>query len=258
MPPTTLDIFDFRARLAAREHIFGTFLKFPTTQVVEILSVVGYDFVVIDEEHAPLDRGMTDVMILAARASQVVPLVRIGDFNEANVLSVLDCGASGVMVPHIDSVAKAKRVAESCRYMGGKRGFVGLSRASGWGRLNKSDHIRTQDQKVACIAMIEDLHAVELAADIAAVDGIDAIFIGQGDLGAALGDRPDAAEQVARMVEHIAVAIRPSGVPLMMIPSGPKGVGKARNLGAAALILSSDHGFLKQSACEALRAHREG
>lgn len=252
------DPFDFRARLQAREEIFGTFLKLPTTQVIEILGVVGYDFVIIDEEHAPLDRSMTDLMILAARASGIAPLVRIGEFTDANVLSVLDCGACGVMVPHVDSVEKAERVAASCRYAGGRRGFAGMTRAGGWGRHAKFDHIRRQDAHVACIAMIEDLHAVELAREIAAVPGIDAVFVGQGDLSAALGDVPDAAAKVAAMVGRVADALRTVDVPLMMIPSGPAGVGKARELGADALVLSSDHGFLSTAAASALRAHREG
>lgn len=249
--------FDFRGRLQAREDIFGTFLKLPTTQVIEILGAVGYDFVIIDEEHAPLDRSMTDLMILAARASGIAPIVRIGEFTDANVLSVLDCGACGVMVPHIDSVEKAERLAASCRYVGGKRGFGGLTRASGWGRHAKFDHIARQDSQVACIAMIEDLHAIDLAGEIAAVPGIDAVFVGQGDLSAALGDVPDAAERVAEMVERVAEGLKGADVPLMMIPSGPSGVGTARALGARALVLSSDHGFLKSAAAGALKAHRD-
>lgn len=249
--------FNFRERLASRENMFGSFLKLPTTQVVEILGAVGFDFVIIDEEHAPLDRSMTDLIIMAARASQVAPLVRIGDFNEANVLSVLDCGASGVMIPHVDSVEKAKRVAASCRYVGGNRGFVGMSRASGWGKHGKLDHISRQDSHVACIAMIEDLHAIELTAEIAAVEGIDAIFVGQGDLGAALGDVPDVSGKVAAIVDQVAAATKSAGIPLMMIPSGPSGVDKARDLGANALILASDHSFLRRASAAALQAHSE-
>ena len=77
MPDTRPAFTSFRERLLGRERLFGTFLKLPTTQVIEILGQIGYDFVIIDQEHAPLDRGTTDLMILAARASNVAPLVRI-------------------------------------------------------------------------------------------------------------------------------------------------------------------------------------
>ena len=237
--------------------MFGTFLKLPTTQVIEILGAVGYDFVIIDLEHAPLDRSMTDLMILAARASGIAPLVRISEFTDANILSVLDCGACGVMVPHVDSAEKAERLAASCRYAGGKRGFAGISRASGWGRYGKFDHIERQDSQVACIAMIEDLHAIDVAGEIAAVPGIDAVFVGQGDLSAALGNVPDASARIAEMVGRVAEAIRAVDVPLMMIPSGPSGVRKARELGASALVLSSDHGFIKSASANALKSHQE-
>lgn len=253
----TSELFDLRGRLMAGEQIWGTFLKLPTTQVIEILGVVGYDFVIIDEEHAPLDRSMTDLMILAARASGIAPVVRIGEFNDANVLSVLDCGAAGIMVPHIDSVEKAQRVAESCRYVGGKRGFAGMSRAAGWGKYGKFEHISRQDSQVACIAMIEDLHAIDVAEDIAKVDGVDAIFVGQGDLSAALGDIPNAKERLAEIVDHVAAAAKAANVPFMMIPNGPAGVDKARSLGAQALILASDHSFLVSASSGALKAHKE-
>ena len=115
MPDTRPAFTSFRERLLGRERLFGTFLKLPTTQVIEILGQIGYDFVIIDQEHAPLDRGTTDLMILAARASNVAPLVRIPEFTDANVLSVLDCGAMGIMVPHVTSVDKARAIARRCR-----------------------------------------------------------------------------------------------------------------------------------------------
>lgn len=248
---------NFRERLQARDNIFGTFLKLPTTQVIEILGAVGYDFAIIDDEHAPLDRSMIDIMILACRASGIAPIVRIGEFNDANVLSVLDSGASGVMIPHVDSVEKAKQVATACRYVGGRRGFAGMSRAADWGLHKMHDHIARQDNQVACIAMIEDLHAIDRAAEIAAVDGIDAIFVGQGDLSAALGDIPDLAEKLAAIVDKVAAAAKSAGKQMMMIPSGPAGMAKARQLGANAVILASDHSFIVSASSSTLRAHTE-
>src|SRR5688500_4779080 len=91
----------FRSRLLARERMFGTFVKLPTTQVIEMLGQIGYDFIIIDQEHAALDRGITDLMIFAARASNMAPIVRVPEYTDANILSVLDSGAMGIMVPHV-------------------------------------------------------------------------------------------------------------------------------------------------------------
>ena len=94
----------FRQRLVQQEVMLGTFVKLPTTQAIEIFGATGMDFVVIDQEHAPLDRAQVDLMVLAGRASNIAPLVRLADASEASVLSALDCGASGILVPHVTSV----------------------------------------------------------------------------------------------------------------------------------------------------------
>ena len=86
-----------RSRLLAREHLIGTFVKTPTTHATEILGALGFDFVVIDEEHAPFDRMATDTALLAARAAGTAALVRVQ--SATSILSVLDCGATGVLVP---------------------------------------------------------------------------------------------------------------------------------------------------------------
>ncbi|MBW6425092.1 aldolase [Rhizobium sp. XQZ8] len=243
----------FRERLVARERMLGTFLKLPTTQVIEILGHIGYDFVVIDQEHAPLDRGITDLMILAARASNIAPLVRVPEFNAASILSALDCGAMGIMVPHVNSVEKAQAVAQSCRYAGGSRGFAGLTRAGAWGSFTGVQHMALQDRQVACVVMIEDQDAIEHAEAIARVDGIDALFIGRGDLTASFGNDPDAAKKVAEISARVAAAAQAANVPLLMLPTNKDDFEFAKGLGASAMLLSSDHGFIRSAAAKALK-----
>lgn len=243
-PPFTA----FKDRLLARTRLLGTFLKLPTTQVIEILGPVGYDFVIIDQEHAALDRCITDLMIFAARASNIAPIVRIPEFTESAVLSALDSGAVGIMVPHVTSVEKAQAIARSARYRGGTRGFAGLTRASSWGGIGAVGHMAAQDRQVAVIAMIEDQQAVAGAGDIARVDGIDALFVGRGDLTASFGDDPDAAAKVADISRGVAGAARDADVPLMMLPTGRADFEFAIGLGASALAFSSDHGFIRSAA----------
>ena len=102
--------------MAGREHLVGTFVKTPTSHATEIVGALGFDFVVIDQEHGPFDRTSTDVALLAARALGVPALVRVGGPDA--ILSVLDCGAMGVLVPHVASAAYAREVAAACRYRG--------------------------------------------------------------------------------------------------------------------------------------------
>jgi 2-keto-3-deoxy-L-rhamnonate aldolase RhmA len=243
----------FRQRLLGRQRLFGTFVKLPTTQVIEMLGQIGYDFIIIDQEHAPLDRSVTDLMIFAARASNLAPLVRIAEFTEANVLSALDCGAMGIMVPHVASVEKAEAIVRACRYAGGSRGFVGLSRASNWGAAGPLSHMASQDSQIAVIPMIEDQQAIEPAGDIARVEGIDALFIGRGDLTASFRDDPDASAKVAELSRQVATAAKDADTPLMMLPTSKPDFEFAAALGATAMVISSDHGFIRSAATAALK-----
>src|SRR3954471_24704022 len=112
----------FRQRLRAGTRLVGTFLKTPTSHATEIIGDVGFDFAVIDQEHAPFDRTSTDIALLAARAANMPALVRVA--GPQAILSVLDCGATGVLVPHVATAAYAREVAALCRYRNGLRGFA--------------------------------------------------------------------------------------------------------------------------------------
>lgn len=242
----TLSSTRFRERLAAREPMLGTFIKLPSTQAIEILGAEGFDFVVIDAEHAPLDRTQIDLMILTARAIGVAPIVRVG--NPDQILNALDCGADGVMVPHVRSTTDAEAIAAACRYAGGTRGFAGLTRAGNWGARKSVDHMDFQDSNVVCIAMIEDPEAVEIIDDIVAVDGLHAVFVGRGDLTASFGRDPDAAAKVSAMSARIAQAAAGADKPLLMLATSTRDASDMRNLGVAALLVSSDHAMFKSAA----------
>src|SRR3546814_17202549 len=99
-----------RSRLVRGEPVLGTFMKVPATQNTEVLGMLGFDFVVLDEEHAPWTRATLDQSLLAARAAGTAGHVRIGRPAAARVSSVLDDGPIGVMCPHVVSAAKARKL----------------------------------------------------------------------------------------------------------------------------------------------------
>src|SRR3954454_23953207 len=102
---------EFWQRLLNREFLIGTFCKTPTSHSTEILGSIGYDFVMLDEEHAPWTRQSLEVGLLGARAFGTAGLVRIARSDANSILSVLDDGAIGVMVPHVASAQKARQIA---------------------------------------------------------------------------------------------------------------------------------------------------
>ncbi|NWG23429.1 MAG: aldolase, partial [Pseudorhodoplanes sp.] len=133
---------EFRRRFLGREQLVGTFIKTPTTHTIEIIGSLGFDFIVIDEEHAPFDRVTIDAGLLAARAVGTAGIVRVAEPTPAKLLAVLDDGATGVLVPHVSSPAKARDIVAACRYRGGRRGFSNSPRAGGYGALGIWDHVK--------------------------------------------------------------------------------------------------------------------
>ena len=93
---------------AVGEVHLGTFVKTPAPQIVEVLALAGLDFAVLDAEHAPWDRGTLDLVLLAGRASGLPLLVRVAERSAVAILPVLDQGAAGIVVPHVDSAADAQ------------------------------------------------------------------------------------------------------------------------------------------------------
>lgn len=243
-PPAT----DFRKRLLAGERLIGSFIKTPAPQPIEILGDLGFDFVVIDEEHGPFDRGVVDVGLLAARAAGTAGIVRVAEPSASNILSMLDMGAAGVLVPHVLSAAKAREVAAACRYRGGRRGFSNTTRAGRYGAVGMWPHVDAADAQIAVIAMIEDREAVEEIDAIAAVEGIDAFFIGRGDLVVAFGAAGMDAPEVRGAAERILAAARAAAKPVCMMVSGRQEAETFAALGASAFIVSSDQGFMRQAA----------
>lgn len=236
----------FRARLRQSEPMLGTFLKIPSTQPAEILGSLGFDFVVIDEEHAPLNPETTDAILLACRVHGMAGLVRVR--QPADVLRVLDCGADGVLVPHVRSVQVAQHAVAEARY-GGARGFSPTTRAGAFGTSAIADHIAEQDARVAVIAMIEDAEAVDSIEQIVAVDGLDAIFVGRADLHVSMGEAAGDGG-LDRAVKRILAAAHAVGLPALILATNLVDLDQMRRLGATGFLTGSDQGFLKASAAE--------
>lgn len=245
----------FRKRMLAGDKLVGSFLKTPTSHATEILGGVGYDFVVIDQEHAPFDRTTSDIALLAARAHDIPALVRVP--GPEAILSVLDCGASGVLVPHVKSAAYAREVAAMLRYRNGSRGFATSTRAGNYTAVPMWKHVADADARMVFVAQIEDPVALDEIDAIAAVDGVDSLFIGRGDLTAAFGDESKDPPDVLRAVERISEAARKAKKPISVYVGSATEAAWLKSLGASVFILSSDQGFLRQAAAQGLREVRD-
>jgi len=154
----------------------GTFVKTASPHVVEVLGTTALNFVCLDAEHAPLDRAMLDLMVMAGRASHLKVFIRIAEINPSVILSALDIGAHGLLVPHVDSAAQAREVVAMARYRGGNRGYSGSPRFAAYGSMGMKDALRVGDE-AQVICQIESAAAVQEAQAIAAEPGVAGLFV---------------------------------------------------------------------------------
>ena len=103
-------IADFKALVKSGKPLSGTFLKTPHHNMIEVMAQSGLDFVCLDAEHAPFDRAAIDACMAVSRALDYPVLVRVGDSSPREILWALDCGAAGIVVPHVDSVERAEKL----------------------------------------------------------------------------------------------------------------------------------------------------
>jgi 2-keto-3-deoxy-L-rhamnonate aldolase RhmA len=243
----------FRDQLRAGELLAGTWIKTPHPHVVEVLSFSSLDCLVLDAEHAPFDRAALDLCILAARAGGKTVLVRPQSASHEHILNALDCGADGVILPHICNAADAEDAVKACHYISGGRGYAGSSRAAGYTTKGMAKH-RADAASVTIIAQIEDVEGVENIEAIAAVDGIDALFIGRADLTISYAAQTPDDTIVVDAVDRIVAAGKKAGRMTGMFLGRTSDVAMWREKGASLFILGSDQDFLLQGAAKLAEA----
>ncbi|SCK35130.1 2-keto-3-deoxy-L-rhamnonate aldolase RhmA [Variovorax sp. HW608] len=225
----------------------GTFVKTTSAQTIEILGGCGLDFAVLDAEHAPFDRAAIDLAMIAGRASGLPLFVRVPDRSAAGLLSVLDMGAAGVLVPHVESAEHAREVVAHCRYVGGDRGYSSSPRAAGYGALGMKGAIAEGDRNVV-ICQIESAPAVEQAQRIAAVAGVGGIFIGRADLALSMGLDDAQHPRVFEATEHVIRAGLAAGSTVGMFVGSTAEREKYLALGVRWFVQGSDQSLLRQGA----------
>lgn len=237
-----------KKRLAAGEPLLGTFLKTPTPMLVEVLATVGLDLLCLDAEHAPFDRRDIDACVFAARASALPVIVRTPTAAAEHILNALDCGADGILLPHVRSPEEAARAVAAATYRPGGRGYAGSTRSARYGLAPMAEHRAASAARTVVIAQIEDVEAVDAIDRIAATEGLDALFVGRIDLTVALGaSSPDAPEVVAA-VNHVIEVGQKAGIAVGMFVPRNADVASWRAKGATFFLQGSDHSFLRAGA----------
>lgn len=236
---------DFTADVRARQILCGTFIKTPHSHHAEIAGLAGLDFVVIDTEHAPYSAEQLDQCVLGARAAGIASIVRLADSAPRTVLQALDLGAAGVLVPHVTSAAQASEIVASTRYRDGTRGFSNSPRAGAYGGRAMLEHIERSDKAVSVLCQIEDREAVEAIDEIAAVAGVDCLFIGRADLAVSYRVFDLEHGEIEHAIERIVSAGQAAGVPIGMFVGDESAVARYAALGVTLFVIGSDQATLR-------------
>lgn len=236
--------------LKERKVAFGSWVTIANPEVVEMLSLSGFDWLLFDMEHAPLDYQTLEYMLMAVRGDST-PLVRVPFNNPVYVKRVLDLGAAGILFPLINDKEEAKLAVKSTRYPPeGIRG-VGPRRAASYGL--RTEEYYSLAESVMVVVQIETRDAVENIHEILSVEGISAFFIGPNDLSFSYGCRSWREEPVKRAIEGLAAASEDTGVPGGMYCSDDESLKFALQLGFKLIALGSDYRFLMSGIRDRLR-----
>lgn len=225
----------------------GTFVKTASPHIIEVLGSTKLDFVCIDAEHAPLDRAALDIMVLATRATHLKAFIRIAELNPAVILSALDIGSAGILVPHVDSADDARNVVAMARYKGGVRGYSSSPRFAGYGSLGMKEALRIGDEAVV-ICQIESDAAVQDVEAIAAVPGVGGLFVGRADLALSMGLDNPRDPRVLDATRRVLAVAKKAGKLAGMFVAGNAERDEFAALGADWFIVSSDQTLLRQGA----------
>ena len=191
-------------KLKTGQKTCGAFLQINCNISAEILSQAGFDWLIIDMEHSPVDPSSLISQIQAIEcASEAVTFVRAPGNNELFIKRILDTGPAGILIPYINNKEEAERAVSACLFPPlGMRGAALSPRAARFGSVN-GDYFAATNKNLIVMVSIESQQAVDNLDDILQVEGIDGIFIGPMDLAVSLGCCDPSHAEVQESIRHI-------------------------------------------------------
>ncbi len=246
----------FKKNLEAGKRCPGLWLSLCSPTVTEIAAQSGADWILIDMEHAPNDLSMMADQLRAACGGGAEPVVRPPFAEQVVTKRLLDIGARTLMFPMIQNADMAAEAVSWTRYPpAGVRGHSGTIRANGYGR--RTNYLETYEEEICVIVQVETPEAIDNIPAIAAVKGVDAIFIGPGDLASSMGHvgnvgHHDVQAEIRRAVASVHAATKPAGI----LGYGEEAARRYHAGGVEFVAVAGDAWLLARSMDQMLRAVR--
>ncbi|MCD6236005.1 MAG: hypothetical protein J7J94_03325 [Thaumarchaeota archaeon] len=244
-----------KEKISRGEPSFGAWITIGHPDVAEIMALMGFDFLLIDMEHSPIDYSTLQglVQAISAASKPCLPFARVPAADYIAIKRTLDVGVYGLLVPHVDTKEDAETVVKAAKYPPkGFRGF-GPRRASAYG-LELREYAESADDEIMVIVQVETRKAVENVEEILSVDGVDMYFIGPWDLAATLGhccqiDHPEVVESINKIID----VGKSLGVPGAIV-SDEQNVAKHLAMGFKLMTVGADSDYIMKGCKNALKA----
>lgn len=238
----------FKAALARGDLQIGLWSSLCSNIAAEIVSLSGFDWILVDTEHAPNEPPALLSQLQAMAAGTAMPVIRPAWNDPVLLKRILDIGATSVLVPFVQNAEEAARAVAACRYPpAGIRGITASGRASRYGRV--TDYLRKADDEICVLVQVETSAALEQLEAIAAVDGVDGVFVGPADLSASMGHigNPGHAD-VQASIEEVATRLRVVGKPGGILTSSDADARRYIDWGYRFVAIGTDIGLLAKGA----------
>ena len=259
-----LQVSKVKQKLHSGQRILRGFLRFPDPASVEIMALAGVDLIVLDQEHYPFNGQEIEKVVRAVQSRGGECMVRVPNTDPSHIAQVMESGAVGVVVPHIESYEEAMTVVNAVKYAPvGTRGFCPITRAAAYGmRLSPDEYSAFANEQTVIILMTETKKGLEALDQILTIPEVDGISIGPSDVSASYGypgqaDHPVVKAAIAEGQKKIAA----SGKALCAQAYDEAGTRRCCEMGAQILTIGSDvqlltRGF-RDMVCSMRQAERE-
>lgn len=208
----------FKEQINAGQPVFGFYLGFASPELVEFMGIAGFDYVFVDAEHYAFGLETAQALSRAAVLTGMTPIVRVPKNDPEIILGYLETGVQGIIVPHVNTADDARAIVDAVKYYPeGKRGAGSGTRAANYGLTQTStEYFAEANRQTLIIALVEEEEGMQNMPDILAVDGIDCVSIGAGDLAMSMGfpgekDNPKVRALVKQAREQIKASDKVAG-----------------------------------------------
>lgn len=247
-----------KERLAEGQATIGSWISFYDPAVAEIMANLGFDWVIIDSEHAPMSLELMENMLMAFNGTDTVPLIRVAWNDQVLIKQTLDIGPAGVLIPLVNTAEQARQAVAACKYP--PQGVRGVSprRASGY-FADFTDYLARANEETIVAIQIEHIQAVDNIDEILDVAGIDIAFVGPADLTASLGLLPQFTHpKVQEAIHKVLSPCLERGVAFGIHTNGPADARLWASRGAQFVAMGMDIIFLREAALDWLGRFQSG